>query len=196
MDRNHRHQGHRLPGPTEYPVPVRRVVTGHAPDGKSVFVSDQEVEPITVGLLPGAEFHRLWGSDETVTLPTDGTHPHAPGYFPPANGFRFGLFTLGPDRETIPEDLDVGAALAELGQKLPGLADVMEPDHPGMHTTDTVDIDVVLSGEVWLELDDGEQVQLHAGDCVIQNGTCHALHNRSSEPVSIFVAIVGAQRPG
>ena len=34
------------------------------------------------------------------------------------------------------------------------MADVMEPDHPGMHTTDTIDVDLVISGEVWLELDD------------------------------------------
>jgi mannose-6-phosphate isomerase-like protein (cupin superfamily) len=178
----------------KYPVPVRRVVTGHAPDGKSVFVSDQEVEPVTVGLLPGAEFHRLWGSDGVVELPTDGTHPAATGYFPPADGFRFGVFTLGPDSETLPDDLDVGAALAELGEKLPGLAEVMEPDHPGMHTTDTVDIDVVLSGEICLQLDDGAEVRLCPGDCVIQNGTRHAWRNRTSEPAAIFVAIVGARR--
>ena len=28
-------------------------------------------------------------------------------------------------------------------------------DHPGMDTTDTVDFGVLLSGEIWLELDDG-----------------------------------------
>jgi mannose-6-phosphate isomerase-like protein (cupin superfamily) len=169
-------------------------VTGQTPDGKSVFVSDQEVEPITLGLLPGAEFHRLWGSDEKVWLPSDGTHPSAPGYFPPPDGFRFGLFTLGPDSVTIPEGLDIAAALAELGRKLPGLAEAMEPDHPGMHTTDTVDIDVVLSGEVWLELDDGAQVCLKPGDCVIQNGTRHAWRNRSAEPAVLLVVLVGANR--
>lgn len=44
---------------------VRRVVTGQDASGKSVFVSDEEVEPVTLELLPGAEFHRLWGADET-----------------------------------------------------------------------------------------------------------------------------------
>jgi hypothetical protein len=29
----------------------------------------------------------------------------------------------------------------------------MEPDAPGMHTTPTVDIDLVISGQVILELD-------------------------------------------
>ena len=38
----------------------------------------------------------------------------------------------------------MGAALRELAEKLPGMAEVMEPDHPGMHTTDTIDFDVVV----------------------------------------------------
>lgn len=45
---------------------VRRVVTGHSADGKSVFVSYQKVDPVTVSALRGADFHRLWGSDETA----------------------------------------------------------------------------------------------------------------------------------
>ena len=52
-------------------------------------------------------------------------------------------------------------------------------DDWGMHTTDTVDYDVILSGELWMELDDGVEVHLKPGDCVIQNGTRHAWQNRS-----------------
>jgi quercetin dioxygenase-like cupin family protein len=74
------------------------------------------------------------------------------------------------------------------------MMEVLEPAHPGMHTTDTVDFDVIASGEVYLELDDGAEVRLKAGDCVIQNGTRHAWHNRSSEKCVISVAIVGAER--
>jgi mannose-6-phosphate isomerase-like protein (cupin superfamily) len=177
-------------------MPGRLVVTGQAADGKSVFVSDTAVEPITLSLLPGAEFYRLWGSDESPRLPTDGTRPPQPAYFPPAGGYRFGFFTLGPDSVSLPEDLDIGAALAELSDKLPGLIEVTEPDHPGMHTTDTMDVDLVFSGEVWLELDDGAEVHLQRGDCVIQNGTRHAWRNRSSEPCVLFVALLGAVRAG
>ena len=175
---------------------VRRVVTGQAADGRSIFVSDEQVDAITFDLVPGTEFHRIWGSDGLVQLPTDGAHPSAPDYFPPAEGFRFALFTLGPERTSLPEGLDIEAALGELRRRLPGLVDVMEPDHPGMHTTDTVDVDLVLSGEVWLELDDGAEVQLRAGDCVVQNGTRHAWHNRTGEPCVIAVALIGARRGG
>jgi len=63
-----------------------------------------------------------------------------------------------------------------------------------MHTTDTVDLDVIVSGEVYLELDDGKEVLLKAGDCVVQNGTRHAWRNRSSQHCVIAVALVGARR--
>jgi mannose-6-phosphate isomerase-like protein (cupin superfamily) len=175
---------------------VRRVVTGQRADGTSVFVSDEQVEPVTVSLLPGATFHRLWASDAMVQLPTDGTAPDAPRYFPPAGGFRFGVFTLGPDTVTASEGIDFGAALAEVARKLPGLADSMEPAAPGMHTTDTIDYDFVLSGEVWLELDNGAQVHLRAGDCVVQNGTRHAWRNKSAAPCVLAFALVGARRAG
>ena len=53
---------------------VRRVVTGQDAAGKSVFVSDTEVEPIELSIMPGTAFHRLWGSDESPALPTDGSN--------------------------------------------------------------------------------------------------------------------------
>ena len=40
---------------------VRRVVTGHTPDGKATIASDTKVEGTTVSLIPGWEFHRLGG---------------------------------------------------------------------------------------------------------------------------------------
>ena len=173
---------------------VRCVVTGQQGDGRSVIMADEQVEPITVSLLPGLAFHRVWGSNTPPTLPSNGERPDQAGFFPPTGGYRFGFFTLGPDSVTLPEDLDFEAALSELSTKLAGLPEAMEPDNPGMHTTDTVDLDLVISGEVWLELDDGAEVHLHAGDCVVQNGTRHAWRNRGTEPAVLFTALLGAQR--
>ncbi len=173
---------------------VRRVVTGHDAQGKSVFVSDETVDPVTLALLPGAEFHQLWARDAIASIPEDTTTTPRPSYFPAPDGFRFGFFTLGPESVASPADIDIERALQELSQKLPGMAEVMEPEHPGMHTTDTIDLDIVISGEVWLELDDGAEVHLQAGDSVIQNGTRHAWHNRSSQPCTLAVALVGATR--
>jgi mannose-6-phosphate isomerase-like protein (cupin superfamily) len=157
-------------------------------------VRDAPVKPVCPALLPGFEFHRLWGSDSVQQLPSHGTPPPHPLYFPPVSGFRFAFFTVPPDSTARLNRADIAAAFEEAGRKLPGLMDVMERDHPGMHTTDTVDFDVIVSGEVYLELDDRVEVHLKAGDCVIQNGTRHAWHNRSAQNCVISVALVGAQR--
>jgi mannose-6-phosphate isomerase-like protein (cupin superfamily) len=172
---------------------VRRVVTGHDGDGKAVFVSDEQVAPVAPALLPGSEFHRLWGGDEAPRFPDDGSQPPAGSYFPPLGGFRFGFFSIPPDGGAgAPADLDVEAAVVELEDALPGLAGHMEPDEPGMHTTATIDFEYVLEGEVTLELDDGATVTLRPGDTVVQNGTRHRWSNRGDVPARLAVFIVGA----
>jgi len=174
-------------------VDIRRVATGHDQGGKAVFVSDELVEPVTLALLPGSEFHRLWGADSTVTFPDDGSRPGAQRYFPPLGGFRFGFFTIPPDGGAgAPADLDFEAALAELEEKLPGLAEHLEPENPGMHTTATIDYGVVVSGEADLELDDGAKVTLRPGDSYIQNGTRHRWSNKGDVPAVIAITLIGA----
>jgi len=175
---------------------VRRVVTGHDHNGKAVFASDQEVDPLTPALMPGWELHRLWGADQAPTFPGDGGPTPQPSYFPPVDGYRFGLFTVPPAPGSAPADLDLQAALAEMEEKLPGLLAYVEPDNPGMHTTDTVDFEVVLSGEVILELDDGVEKVLRPGDTVVQNGTRHRWGNRGTEPAVMAVFMFGAHRAG
>jgi mannose-6-phosphate isomerase-like protein (cupin superfamily) len=173
---------------------VRRVVTGHSPEGKAIFASDQEVDPVTVSLLPGFEFHRLWGGDEPCSFPDAGTQPSHTQYFPPVGGFRFGLFTVPPASSSAAAgDIDVEAGLAELEAALPGLAGHMEPDAPGMHTTATIDYEYVVWGRVVLELDDGASVELGPGDTVVQNGTRHAWRNPFDEPCTLVVVLVGAR---
>jgi mannose-6-phosphate isomerase-like protein (cupin superfamily) len=172
-------------------VRVRRVVTGTSVEGKSLFVSDDLVDGIAT--VFGNEFHRLWGSDHPVKLPSTGDLPPSVAFFPPTSGFRFGLFTVPPDA-ALPDDLDLEAALVEMEAALPGMAAHMEVDNPGMHATDTVDFEYVLSGHVRLELDDGATVELGPGDTVVQNGTRHAWRNPYDEPCQMVVVLVGAPR--
>lgn len=174
---------------------VRRVVTGQTATGDAV-VSDTAVEPITVQLMPGSEFFYLWGSDTVVTVPTSGEQPAAPSWYPPVGGFRFGMFTLAPQSAAAAEDIDLAAAMAEVQQKLPGVIEQMDPAHPDRHATNSVDFVVVLSGEAWLELDNGERTLLRAGDTVVQNGTRHAWHNASDQPCVMAAVLVGANRAG
>jgi len=172
---------------------VRRVVTGHDGAGKAVFVGDEQVPPVTLALLPGSEFHQLWGSDTTSAFPDDGHRPDAPTYFPPLGGFRFGYFTIPPDGGAgAPPDLDFEAALAEFDAKLPGMSQHLEPEEPGMHTTASIDFGVVVSGQATLELDDGAKVVLAPGDSYVQNGTRHRWSNTGDVPAVLAVTLIGA----
>lgn len=173
---------------------VRRVVTGHDDQGRAVFASDEHVAPIEPALTPGTSFHVLWGADAAPRFPDRGERPPTGAYFPPLGGFRFAFFTIPPDGERRPpaDDVDLDAAAAAFEELLPGLAGHMEPDAPGMHTTATIDFEVVLSGTPSLELDDGATVTLAPGDTVVQNGTRHRWGNPGSEPATLAVVLIGA----
>jgi hypothetical protein len=107
------------------------VVTGQSESGKSIIVRNTPIKPVTLALLPGYEFHRVWGSDSIPELPSDGTPPPQPRYFPPKSGFRFAFFTIPPDTATRVDPTGIASALEEIQQKLPGMMEVLEPDRPG-----------------------------------------------------------------
>lgn len=176
------------------PATIHCVVTGETRSGKSVIVSHAPVPPITVALMPGYEFYRLWGDDSHPVLPSDGAPMMQPQWFPRKNGFRFAMFTVPPASSVRTAPAPAPAELEEVRQKLPGMLEVQEPDHPGMHTTDSVDFDIIVFGEVVLEVDDGAEALLKAGDCVVQNGTRHAWHNRSAKKCVIASCLIGAER--
>ncbi|MGH3210447.1 MAG: cupin domain-containing protein [Trebonia sp.] len=91
---------------------------------------------------------------------------------------------------------DGPAARAERRIAFPGVAEQLEPDSPGMHTTNSVDYVIVLDGDLWLELDDGQLTRLGPGDTIVQNGTRHAWRNLSARPATVAVVQVGAEREG
>jgi hypothetical protein len=174
---------------------IRRVVTGHDRNGKAVVVVDGP-PPRGHDYVhhPGFVETLVWATDAVPAAPPDRTDPTASvtSFVPPPGGTRFIVLTLPPDSIVISDAFDGAAAGAEHLQHSPGIAERMEPDSPGMHTTPTMDYVVVLAGEVWLELDDGEAVQLRPTDVVIQNGTRHAWRNRTDKPATIAAILVGA----
>lgn len=173
---------------------IRRVATGHDAFGRSVVASDVQIDAIELKLLLGCEFHNLWGSDEKPQIVVDGAAPFAPNYFPSPEGLRFLVFTIAPKSEQTRAPIDYPTAIAEANEKLPGFLAQMERDPPGMHTTETIDFDYVIEGEVTLELDDGKEVLLRAGDTIVQNGTRHRWRNESPRPARVLACLIGAQR--
>jgi quercetin dioxygenase-like cupin family protein len=61
-----------------------------------------------------------------------------------------------------------------------------------MHATPTIDYGVVLSGAIVLELEDGSETELRAGDAFVQRGVVHAWHNRTDQPFRMAVVMIGA----
>jgi quercetin dioxygenase-like cupin family protein len=173
----------------------KRVVTGVDAKGTSVFYSDAVMSPETLAMMPGAEFYQVWGTEGALRSPV--TDPAVPNknFFPGPAGTRFGLLTFPPDAAPdpdapAPDEATMNSLVAEAEEKVPGLIAVFEPDAPGMHQTVTVDYAIVVSGELWLELDDGAEVHLPTGSCVVQNGARHAWRNKSGAPATLAYVIM------
>src|SRR5687767_4067397 len=133
---------------------VRRVVMGEPASGPSRFTHVEEVQPLGAG---GARF--VWGWDEVPTLPHADDRPYEPrSFFPPPGGLRIIAmgFSPGDGGEVSAEAQEQSARLmaAEPAGMKP------DPSRPGMHRTDTIDIGVIVSGEVTTEADDGSKVVL------------------------------------
>ena len=164
---------------------MRRVVTGHR-NGKAVVLEDAELEPVVTPIVRTVHLG-VTGPDPEI--PPDG--PEAPKETtfstPVPGGTRCHVGTLPPDDVVI-------ARAKEKGMDVVAWWEEHFHDAFGMHATDTIDYDIILSGECWLELDDGAEVHLKAGDCVILNGTRHAWRNRSNEDCVMATVMVGATR--
>ncbi|WP_155054385.1 cupin domain-containing protein [Streptomyces blattellae] len=182
--------------PAEARVP-RRVVTA-VRDGKSVFASDGPVPNAhRYTSIPGMTTSVVYATAAPPSLPQDEGETAPPRLrVPPAPGeTRLMIVTFPPDSVMASPNFDPAAADAEQREFIPGLAELFEPDAPGMHRTDTVDYDIVLDGEIWLELDDGATTHLRQGDIVVQCGTRHAWRNKGKRRATMcFVLVGGAPR--
>ena len=152
---------------------------------------------MSIETVPGFMTSVCWATAPMPTLPLDGDEPAPPGKLitPPPGETRLMVVRFPPDTVMTGPAFDPIAAGAEQARHLPGLAERFEAEHPGMHTTDTVDYDIVLDGEIWLELDDGAEAHLRQGDVVVQCGTRHAWRNKGTRAATMAFVLIGALRP-
>jgi quercetin dioxygenase-like cupin family protein len=66
------------------------------------------------------------------------------------------------------------------------------PRHPGFHKTSSVDYAIVLAGEIYALMDEGE-VLLKQGDVLVQRSTNHAWSNRSDAPAYLAFVLIDAE---
>lgn len=170
---------------------TRRVVTGHSADGKSIIVMGGDAPNVRVfEHYGGTAVTDLW---MTSSVPADNSRTEDIGardftIEPPPGGTVFRVIEYPPDHVRF-ANIDRDAAFREMGAHHAMIKEGAR--HPGMHKTNTVDYVVVLSGEIYAIMDEGE-VLLKAGDCLIQRGTSHAWSNRANEPCRIAVMLIDA----
>ena len=140
---------------------VRRVVTGHDANGRAHVVIN-DVLTSGPGMRPGASACVVWTTDTS-----------------PANN-----------------DGDADAGQRKVGTTLPGgtvfrVITYQPGVAPRRHRTSSIDYIAVLSGEIWMQLDDTE-VHLKQGDVLVQRGTVHNWVNRGTVPCTIACVLVDA----
>jgi mannose-6-phosphate isomerase-like protein (cupin superfamily) len=179
------------------PLELHRVVTGRDAMGKSVLASaGPSPRIVNFTTVPGLAFWEMYATQGTPPLSgqEDDPIPGLTRLVPQPGETRFFLIQFPP---RAPEGWQptaewYEAAVREWEEKTPGFA--FEKSQYWMHTTDTVDYDIVVRGEIILELDDGKTVHLRQGDCIVQNGTRHRWLNPLDQPCLMAVVMVGGMR--
>lgn len=180
---------------------MRRIVTGNSEDGKSIIVDDgTPPRVLTRDETPGVMVTDIWATHEPIpSLPAADLDPTIEGwsYWPKPGASIFRIVRLPPVSEIVQAleaGVDVVPAWQECLAKAQNQEVPVEYDGASMHVTDTVDYAVILLGEAWMTLDEGVEIRLNTGDCVVQNGTNHAWCNKSDEPCVIAFTLIGATR--
>jgi hypothetical protein len=146
---------------------VRRVVTGHDSEGRSMVVSDGMARAYDLG-RSGSMLFDIWRTTQTP----------AP------------ILAVERDPVDVPLDFEIN----ERGVRI-RMLDIASPEPaetPYMHRTESIDYGLVLEGEMCMILDKGE-VCLKAGDFIIQRGTNHAWTNRSGRRCRMLFIMIGGQ---
>jgi len=167
---------------------LRRIVTGHNADSRSVVVIDGPPAR-TAGTERGGLFE-LWNTDGAPVDSTDSVD-RADGpvrLVPTSGGTKFRYFAVGPTPEGVTREQQE-ALMAEFFAEVGSAHHRVDTTrHPAMHKTPTVDYIILLKGDVTLLLEDDE-VRLKPFDVVVQRGTNHAWVVNGDEP-ALFIAVL------
>lgn len=169
---------------------IRRLVTGHDANGKSIFLMDGDAPNVVVmEKMGGLKVTELW---ETFDAPADnrGAKDNADRLLhlePATRGTIFRIVEFPPDA-AWKTGANGAAAFAEM--QASHAADASSSD-PGMHKTASVDYALVLEGEIWAVMETAERL-MKAGDVLIQRGTNHAWANRTDKNSRVMFVLCGA----
>jgi hypothetical protein len=169
---------------TEKAKPVRRIVVVDENDRSKCITDGPSPDVRTDPARPGFASTRIWVTDRTpARMKGVRESLHMLHTIEPLGGGSVCRVVTFPPDDSYKGKVGAGevqAYFAAMGS--PG-ASTYSPKapHPYMQKTPTLDLCLVLEGEITLVLDT-EEVHLKAGDTVVQRGTNHAWSNRSSQP--------------
>lgn len=171
---------------------LRRVVTGHDAEGKSIVVIDGP--PGSFVGSGAAGLGQIWVT-EGAPADNSGSRDLADRPMrlqPPDNGTSVLFFMIPPQDNNA----STGQLEEEQAETFKALdAEDCRPDtsrHPGMHTTRTVDYVILLEGDVTLLLEK-QEVRLKPFDVVVQRGTNHAWVNNGNKPALLLGVLIDAK---
>lgn len=175
--------------------PIRRIVTGLGPDGRSRIIEDGPPPTIAkFAARPGMCNANIWTTSRTpapVDEP-DRVAAHT-GLYPPPNGTVIRVMDIPPEKWKAEM---AGTSSADPAESIFPDRDRRKGDtsrHPNMHITDTVDYAIVLFGEMYAVMEEGETL-MKAGDVLVQRGTNHAWSNRSDKICRVAFILVDGSR--
>jgi len=177
---------------TEPLPPIRRIVTGDGADGRSRIIEDAPASAIRiVADRPGYRAVNVWRTTQSPPpigdLDTTAKHE---GILPPKNGNILRIIDFPPEpKDPAERERRIRATFSGIYRD----ATHDGRKHPGMHRTDTVDYAIVLEGEIWSVMDEGETL-MRTGDVLIQRGTNHAWANRSDKTARICFVLIDGKR--
>lgn len=168
---------------------MRRIVTGHDENGKSILTLDGPPAR-SIGEEVGG-LYELWNTDGESVKSTDNIDRADSEILlcPPKNGTKFRYFQINPLPEGIPKEVMDQIAHENFSQVGAANTRVDTERHPAMHKTETIDYIILLKGDVTL-LVDNDEVDLHPHDVVIQRGTNHAWVNKGTEPALLIAVLI------
>ena len=175
--------------------PIRRIVTADDAQGRSRVAEDAPAAAVrTVTGRPGYRSVNVWRTD-AAPAPVDAPDSIAAhkGILPPKNGGSILRIIDFPPEAADPAERQRQIQATFAGMFSDAQHDKRDGAHPGMHRTDTVDYAILLEGEIWAVMDEGETL-MRAGDVLIQRGTNHAWANRSKKTARIAFVLLDGTR--
>ena len=171
---------------------MRRIVTGHNTNGKSIIQIDGPPAR-SIGEEIGG-LYEIW-NETGIAVDTLSDFDNADSDIilsPPVGGSKFRYFRIMPTPQGV--SVEILNKMAEEAFSRIGAAHhrVDITKHPAMHKTETIDYIILLKGDVTLILDE-EEVKINPFDVVVQRGTNHAWVNNGSEPALLIAVLIDSE---